>query len=960
MQRVFDMMTDPDKVYIPCFYGLEDLLFPGGFAHAVRDKFDKKSAVLITQERFHSFDIEFDGVSEIKYMSYDEFIAFTEWLKVSHIYATDNYIWGNYKYDENGRPLYHVQTNFVDRFKRDVFDLPLDTPYHPPRVKEPSNEEKLKLRNDYIIDRERTVILTPYANSEGTWRPEFGKNVVEYLKRHGFIVYTNVNVSKEGTIEQPLEGALPLFTTLNEMYWLADKVRCFIGVRSGLFDLLAFADATIFCTSYLRFTWNLELIFPDRKARIHTFTLCPVDEEGNFKFRPVFSKQLENFHIDKATLFASEEAQFEALTKSIETTLNLNNTPSAERIFELMTNPDKLYLVCPFRLGDMVLVGVLVHAVLERSDKKSAVLIVQDSFKGFDVKFDGVSEIKYAAPDDLLSFKDYVRENNEYAGDNWIYAHYHMNAEGKFIFRRGFDFFGTFKRNIFGLPLNTPFRAPTVDDISDDAKVRLVNNYEIDRERTVILAPHANLYRPLSVEFWNDLISRLKAEGCVVYTNIARKTDGTMEMPLDGTLPMRVSLNEIYWLADKVRCIIGMRSGLLDLLAFSKAKIYCLAYRSYSNDLKRMIPETPSDIRTLYMAGPYTSDQPKAWNIAPDNVFTREISLFQSLIKSLDAGRSLPAPKENLPPEVVHIFGLMTDPDKLYAVVPYRIGDMIIIGGFASELRRKSGKTSIVLIVQERLRSLDVKFDDVSDIEYVPPEELIAFRNYVRATKKYIGDNYIYAHYAFNARNQFIYTRRMNFLDRCKGDMCDLPLDALYHPPLVTEISDETKAKLHSEYIIDKERTVIIAPHSNTYHLEGDEFWRRLTERLNRSSFTVYTNIGMKSNGELEAPLDGTLSIRVSLNEIFYLADKVRCIIGMRSGLFDLLVFSKGTMFCISNAAHLDLKQMFPASDSTFRTMYLMPSYPPEKIKRWKLRAEDFFDTDDALIDELSKSVEAL
>ena len=274
-------------------------------------------------------------------------------------------------------------------------------------------------------------------------------------------------------------------------------------------------------------------------------------------------------------------------------------------------------------------------------------------------------------------------------------------------------------------------------------------------------------------------------------------------------------------------------------------------------------------------------------------------------------------------------------------------------------MRGKFNKKSAVLIVQERLRSIDIAFDDVSEIKYVPPNELIAFRDYVRATKKYVGDNYIYAHYAFNDRKRIIYTGRINFLDRYKSDICELPLDTPYHIPYVKDISDEAKARLCNEYKIDKARTIILAPHSNTYRVNV-EFWQKLVECLTRKGFVVYTNGGVKNNGEAELPLDNTLPLHVSLNEIYWLADKVRCIIGMRSGLFDLLIFSKGMFFCVSNTTHNDLKQMFPNSDSIFRTLYLMPNYPPEKIKRWNLRAENFFDTADDMLEELIKSIEGL
>ncbi len=624
-----------------------------------------------------------------------------------------------------------------------------------------------------------------------------------------------------------------------------------------------------------------------------------------------------------------------------------------------MTDPDKLYLVSPYRLDDMMMVGMLAHSVLKRAGKTSAALIVQDSFKGFDVNFEGVDGITYASTEDLWNFRNYVKEQNKYAGDNWIYAHYHLNAAGRLILERGLNFLESYKRNVFDLPLSASICAPRVEDISDSAKIKLGNDYVIDRERTVILAPHSHMHRPLSMEFWRDLINHLKAEGCIIYTNIARKADGIMEQPLDGTLPMRVSLNEIYWLADKVKCIIGMRSGLFDLLAFSNAKIYCIAYHNYSNDLKRILPDTPSEIRTLYLAGPHKAADFRRWAIKAEDVFTREVPLFHSLIESIDGGEA--SKDDDIPSEAPHIFEMMVDPNKLYIVCPYGIGDLIIIGGFAHALRKKYGKDAVEMIVQERIKSLDIGFDDVDEIKYMPREELYAFRDYCKRTNRYIGGNYIYGHYALNERGRLIATGRLSFLDQYKNDICYLPIDTPYHAPSVKDISDETKAKLRTDYVIDKERTVILAPHANTYRPMSSDFWRRLIENLHRNGAVVYTNVGKNVKGEHEASLEGTLPLHVTLNEIYWLADKIKCVIGLRSGLFDLLVFSKATLFCMAyNKLQTDLKEMFPNTNSRCRTMYLMESVDPEILRQRHVRAEDVFPTDEILLEELIKSVEAL
>ena len=79
---------------------------------------------------------------------------------------------------------------------------------------------------------------------------------------------------------------------------------------------------------------------------------------------------------------------------------------------------------------------------------------------------------------------------------------------------------------------------------------------------------------------------------------------------------------------------------------------------------------------------------------------------------------------KKLSPGVQRILNLMTDPDKLYIVCPCGTGDVIIAGGLASAVAKKFSKQSAVLIVNERFRTLNITFDNVSEIKYVPGRDL--------------------------------------------------------------------------------------------------------------------------------------------------------------------------------------------------------------------------------------------
>ncbi|MBQ9479258.1 MAG: hypothetical protein IJU71_06865, partial [Selenomonadaceae bacterium] len=306
-----------------------------------------------------------------------------------------------------------------------------------------------------------------------------------------------------------------------------------------------------------------------------------------------------------------------------------------ERIFKRMIDPDKLYIVCTYRLGDMLFVGGLSHAMSERFDKSSVVLIVKDRLRSLELSFDGVSEIKYAANDDLQAFQDRCRETNIYLGHNWIYGHYAYNEDGEHMYSGRLNFLDRYRSDILGLPLDTPYRPPHIRDISDEAKAKLQTDYILDKNRTVIIAPVTNTYRDLRKDFWHRIVERLQQSDAIVYTNIGRNNRGELEPPLEGTAPLNVSLNEMFWLADKVKCIIGFRSGLFDLLAFSKAKLLCIAYGSYHNDINLMFPNNPSRLVTLYLVRKIDSERLARWKINADNVFTDADALSESLLRDV-------------------------------------------------------------------------------------------------------------------------------------------------------------------------------------------------------------------------------------------------------------------------------------------------------------------------------------
>ena len=279
---------------------------------------------------------------------------------------------------------------------------------------------------------------------------------------------------------------------------------------------------------------------------------------------------------------------------------------------------------------------------------------------------------------------------------------------------------------------------------------------------------------------------------------------------------------------------------------------------------------------------------------------------------------------EKIKLEAAKVFSLMSDSDKLYLIPPFGLGDLMLHGGLSYAVQQKFGKKSSVLILQERFRSLEFEFENVSEKKYLPFDTLIAFRDYVEATKIYSGDNWIWGYFPKDDKGNYTNNRMLEVTNQYKDCVYHLPFDTPLHYPHIKEISEKNKARLRQEYALDKKRTVILAPHYNSYAAPADRsFWLKLVANLNQRGYILYTNVG-RSNKEgghqSEQPLPDTRPMHVTYNESFFIVENSNCLIGSRSGLLDLLSLSRGRIFCVMRHDnwYCHVKGMFPNTPSTF------------------------------------------
>lgn len=128
------------------------------------------------------------------------------------------------------KALYIKCIPFEAIYRCGVFGLERDTiPQTPLNVK---RSDKLCL-----IKKGKAVILAPYAKSVVEIPLFIWKKIIEYYKKKGYQIFTNVS-SKE----QALLDTIPISASLLEIQSIVEWAGTFIGIRSGLCDVILTAS----------------------------------------------------------------------------------------------------------------------------------------------------------------------------------------------------------------------------------------------------------------------------------------------------------------------------------------------------------------------------------------------------------------------------------------------------------------------------------------------------------------------------------------------------------------------------------------------------------------------------------------------------------------------------------------------------------------------------------------------
>lgn len=128
------------------------------------------------------------------------------------------------------RALYSRRISLEKIYRCGVFGLPMET--------EPALPKCWKEYSGLCsIEKGRAVILSPYAKSVTALGSSVWEQIIADYREKGYQIFTNVSGS-----EKPLEGTEPISPGISEMKSVVEQAGTFIGIRSGLCDVIRTAD----------------------------------------------------------------------------------------------------------------------------------------------------------------------------------------------------------------------------------------------------------------------------------------------------------------------------------------------------------------------------------------------------------------------------------------------------------------------------------------------------------------------------------------------------------------------------------------------------------------------------------------------------------------------------------------------------------------------------------------------
>ena len=229
---------------------------------------------------------------------------------------------------------------------------------------------------------------------------------------------------------------------------------------------------------------------------------------------------------------------------------------------------DAFMFVAPYTgIGDIYLVGLFFNEYLKRNYIKEYVFVVvsgacKKAAEMFNIE--NIKVVKSNHAEDLVNLNKglgvkfkIVTLNDGWSSDaiQWIRGY------------KNLDFAKMFRYFVFNFDDSVQYQLPPRKDWKREID-ELFQKHNLIKRKTVILSPYSNTLFELTDNFWENIASHCKGLGYSVCTNCATKN----EKPVNGTEAVFFPLGMAVDFVEVAGYLVGIRSGLCDIISSAKAK----------------------------------------------------------------------------------------------------------------------------------------------------------------------------------------------------------------------------------------------------------------------------------------------------------------------------------------------------------------------------------------------------
>ena len=224
---------------------------------------------------------------------------------------------------------------------------------------------------------------------------------------------------------------------------------------------------------------------------------------------------------------------------------------------------DVFYIACPGSIGDTLYIAALVKELKKTFVREKTVcIIVKKNQESIAYMFPSIDDS--IVDDELIemfqlysTYTGTFRLKNYLYGFAWIDIRHVNHMPG---FQRK-NLVSGYKTGIMGLS----------EDVSLEKMCIGGGRFSAHGKDKIILMPHESSAKRLPIAIWIKLIGKLQGQ-YDVYTNVKDNT----EKILEGTKPISDTLQNMTGLCEDALCVISIRTGMCDLLAFTNANLIVL------------------------------------------------------------------------------------------------------------------------------------------------------------------------------------------------------------------------------------------------------------------------------------------------------------------------------------------------------------------------------------------------